>query len=77
MSHIKVKDHDNWVRDSETGAIICTNNAARDAALARRRHLKQKDERVDNTIEKVEMLSQRVSNIETMLEKMLSLLEKN
>ena len=76
MSRIKVKDRDNLFRDSETGAIICTNSEARDMALAHRNKLKQKDQQLEATVAKVETLSSKVDNIEKMMEQMLALLNK-
>ena len=76
MTKIKVQDKPNLVRDSETGAIIYNNNEERERFLKQREARKQKELLTKQAIERVEDLDQRVNQIESKLDLILNILQK-
>lgn len=67
MNYIKVKDHPGLVRDSQSKAILNTN----DIALAKYREERDKQLRIQRAIEDVDGLKQDVDEIKAMLKKLL------
>lgn len=68
--YLKVQNHDNLVRDTETGAIINTNKNQLN-------HYLSVVEKRKSAKAKAELLETRVSNLENKLDTIINLLQRN
>ena len=74
MTLIKVQDRADLCRDSSTGAIINTNNAARQAYLKNRQRINQQTADRQALERKVTTLDNRITAVETKLDLIIDLL---
>jgi len=69
MSKLQVEGYSNYVRDTKTGAILNTNSAAIQNAIARKAEWKKKQEEHENLVDDVDELKQEIKEIKNLLGK--------
>ncbi len=73
---IKVKDRVGLVRDPNTGAIINMDATGRRNSIEARRIAKERDKLVKDNSSRLEALEQKFEDIESKLDRLLTLLTK-
>lgn len=69
MSKLQVEGYSNYVRDTKTGAILNTNSAVIQNAIARKAEWKKKQEEHENLVDDVDELKQEIKEIKNLLGK--------
>ena len=67
MSHIPVKNTDNWYRNSETGSVLCSDSDTYQKYMAAYKSDKQKQEDFNTLQNEVSELKTDVSDIKSLL----------
>ena len=67
MSHIPVKNADNWYRNSETGSVLCADSDSYQKYMAAHKSDKQKQKDFNTLQNEVSELKSDVSDIKSLL----------
>ena len=71
MSHIEIEGHSGYVKDTNTGAILNINKTEIQNARMRKTKRKQEEIEIQNMKHSVENLQSEVSEIKTLLNKII------
>ena len=72
MSYIKVKDNENFVRDSKSNCIINTNKSEYDEYLARRKSKQNEKNKVENLERDLSTLRNELDEIKNLLRSLVN-----
>ena len=72
MNYIKVKNHDNLIRDSKSNFIVNTNKSEYDEYIARRKQKQNEKNKVDNLERDVSTLRNEITEIKDMLRSLVN-----
>ena len=72
MSYIKVKDNENFVRDSKSNCIINTNKSEYDEYLARRKSKQSEKNKVENLERDLSTLRSELDEIKNLLRSLVN-----
>ena len=72
MSYIKVKDNENFVRDSKSNCIINTNKSEYDEYLARRKSKQSEKNKVENLERDLSTLRNELDEIKNLLRSLVN-----
>ena len=72
MDYIKVKNHDNLIRDSKSNFIVNTNKSEYDEYIARRKQKQNEKNKVDNLERDVSTLRNEITEIKDMLRSLIN-----
>ena len=67
MDYIKVKNHDNLIRNSKSNFIINTNKSEYDEYIARRKQKQNEKQKVDNLERDISTLRNEINEIKDLL----------
>ena len=71
MNYIKVKGHDNLIRDSKTNSIINTNMVEYNEYILRRNSKLKENEKIQNLESDVTNIKNDISEIKSLLKELL------
>lgn len=69
---LQVKDQQNWVRDTESGALLNTSREELEAYYAKREIAKQKEKEKQALENKVNKLEEDITQIKELLQQLVS-----
>ena len=72
MDYIKVKNHDNLIRNSKSNFIIKTNKSEYDEYIARRKQKQNEKQKVDNLERDISTLRNEITEIKDMLRSLVN-----
>ena len=72
MDYIKVKNHDNLIRNSKSNFIINTNKSEYDEYIARRKQNQNEKQKVDNLERDISTLRNEITEIKDMLRSLVN-----
>ena len=72
MGYIKVKDNENFVRDSKSNCIINRNKSEYDEYLARRKSKQSEKNKVENLEKDMDTLKNELSEIKSLLKEIIN-----
>ena len=72
MDYIKVKNHENLIRDSKSNFIVNTNKSEYDEYIARRKQKQNEKNKVDNLERDVSTLRNEITEIKDMLRSLIN-----
>lgn len=70
--YVRIKDHQNWIRDTETGALLNTSREELEAYYASREFHKQKEKEKKALENKVDKLEEDMTQIKELLQQLVS-----
>ena len=72
MDYIKVKNHENLIRDSKSNFIINTNKSEYDEYIARRKQKQNEKNKVENLERDLSTLRNEITEIKDMLRSLVN-----
>tara|TARA_R100001460_G_scaffold8974_1_gene21970 strand:- start:574 stop:798 length:225 start_codon:yes stop_codon:yes gene_type:complete len=72
MSYIKVKDNENFVRDSKSNCIINRNKSEYDEYLARRKSKQSEKNKVENLEKDLSIMKSELDEIKNLLRSLVN-----
>ena len=72
MDYIKVKNHDNLIRDSKSNFIINTNKSEYDEYIARRKQKQNEKNKVENLERDISTLRNEITEIKDLLRSLVN-----
>ena len=67
----KIEGYNDLLKDTQTGAIISTNNAAYRAALKRSSNMEKQEQRIQQTTAEINNIKGEISEVKDMLKQLL------
>ena len=67
----KIEGYKDLLKDTQTGAIISTNNAAYRAALKRNSKMEKQEQRIQQTTAEINNIKGEISEVKDMLKQLL------